>query len=139
MGEARRSVASVLKAGDVVYVEAVADQPGTWKLRQPPEIQGALVAMDPYTGRVLAMVGGFSFAESEFNRATQALAAAGLLVQAVRLRGGARQRLHAVLGGPRRADRDPRRRRGLAAGELRRQVLRARRRCGPASRSRATS
>jgi penicillin-binding protein 1A len=41
-------------------------------LRQPPEIQGALVAMDPYTGRVLAMVGGFSFAESEFNRATQA-------------------------------------------------------------------
>ena len=48
------------------------DQPGAWKLRQPPEIQGALVAMDPYTGRVLAMVGGFSYAESEFNRATQA-------------------------------------------------------------------
>jgi penicillin-binding protein 1A len=38
-----------------------------------PEIEGALVAMDPRTGRVLAMVGGFSFAESEFNRATQAL------------------------------------------------------------------
>ena len=52
--------------------QAVADQPGTWKLRQPPEIQGAMVAMDPYTGRVLAMVGGFSFAESEFNRASQA-------------------------------------------------------------------
>ena len=46
--------------------------PDTWKLRQPPEIQGALVAMDPYTGRVLAMQGGFSYAESEFNRATQA-------------------------------------------------------------------
>jgi penicillin-binding protein 1A len=63
---------SVLNPGDVVYVEAVADAPGTWRLRQPPEIQGALVAMDPYTGRVVALVGGFSFAESEFNRATQA-------------------------------------------------------------------
>jgi penicillin-binding protein 1A len=63
---------SVLKPGDVIYVEAVADQPGAWKLRQPPEVQGAMVAMDPYTGRVLALVGGFSFAESEFNRATQA-------------------------------------------------------------------
>jgi penicillin-binding protein 1A len=67
-----RSVSSILSAGDVIYVEAVADQPGTWKLRQPPEIQGAIVAMDPYTGRVLAMQGGFSFADSEFNRATQA-------------------------------------------------------------------
>jgi penicillin-binding protein 1A len=65
-------VSSVLSPGDVVYVEAVAEEPGTWKLRQPPEIQGAIVAMDPYTGRVLALVGGFSYAESEFNRATQA-------------------------------------------------------------------
>jgi penicillin-binding protein 1A len=68
-----RSVESLLKPGDVVYLEAVADEPGSWKLRQPPEIQGALVAMDPYTGRVLAMVGGFSYAETEFNRATQAM------------------------------------------------------------------
>jgi penicillin-binding protein 1A len=67
-----RSVASVLKAGDVVYVQEVADRPGAWRLRQPPEIQGAIVAMDPYTGRVLALQGGFSYAESEFNRATQA-------------------------------------------------------------------
>ncbi|MDT9136435.1 penicillin-binding transpeptidase domain-containing protein, partial [Escherichia coli] len=44
-----------------------------YTLEQVPEIEGALVAMDPRTGRVLAMVGGFSFAESEFNRATQAL------------------------------------------------------------------
>ena len=47
-------------------------RPATIALRQLPEIEGALVAMDPHTGRVLAMVGGFSFAESEFNRATQA-------------------------------------------------------------------
>lgn len=67
-----RKVGSVLSPGDVVYVEAVEGETGTWKLRQPPDAQGALVAMDPYTGRVLAMVGGFSFAESEFNRASQA-------------------------------------------------------------------
>ena len=89
-----------------------------------PRSRARMVAMDPHTGRVLAMVGGFSFAESEFNRATPGLAPAGLFVQAVRLLGGARQRLHAVLGGPRRADRDPLRRRDLAAGELRRRVLR---------------
>ena len=69
---ARGAASAVLKPGDVVYVEPVADAPGSYKLRQPPEIQGALVAMDPYTGRVLAMVGGFSYADTEFNRATQA-------------------------------------------------------------------
>ncbi len=63
----------ILTVGDVVFVEAVGeDKPGEYQLRQPPEVQGALVAMDPHTGRVLAMVGGFSFAESQFNRATQA-------------------------------------------------------------------
>jgi penicillin-binding protein 1A len=66
------NVGSVLKPGDVVYVEAIADKPGTFKLHQVPEIEGAIIAMDPHTGRVLAMQGGFSFAESEFNRATQA-------------------------------------------------------------------
>ena len=63
-----------LKVGDVVYVEKQADgADNEYSLRQVPEIEGALVAMDPHTGRVLAMVGGFSFAESEFNRATQAM------------------------------------------------------------------
>ena len=42
-------------------------------LRQIPQVSGGMVAMDPHTGRVLAMVGGFSFAQSEFNRATQAM------------------------------------------------------------------
>ncbi|RFB80804.1 penicillin-binding protein 1A [Methylovirgula sp. 4M-Z18] len=59
--------------GDVVYVEALPGKPGQWRLRQVPEISGAIVAMDPHTGRVLAMVGGFSYDQSEFNRATQAL------------------------------------------------------------------
>jgi len=58
--------------GDVVYVEPMQGKPGQYRLRQVPDLSGALVAMDPYTGRVLAMVGGFSFDESKFNRATQA-------------------------------------------------------------------
>ena len=47
-------------------------RPANIRLRQIPEVSGACVAMDPFTGRVLAMVGGFSFDQSEFNRATQA-------------------------------------------------------------------
>ncbi|MCP8885943.1 penicillin-binding protein 1A [Devosia ureilytica] len=68
-----KPVEDLLKVGDVVYVSPVAGKDGAYTLEQVPEIEGALVAMDPRTGRVLAMVGGFSFAESEFNRATQAL------------------------------------------------------------------
>ncbi|MGJ8570317.1 MAG: penicillin-binding protein 1A [Hoeflea sp.] len=68
-----KAVADVLNPGDVIYVEQIEGEGGPrLRLRQPPKVQGALVAMDPHTGRVLAMVGGFSFAQSEFNRATQA-------------------------------------------------------------------
>jgi penicillin-binding protein 1A len=66
------SPSGVVSAGDVVYVEP-GETGGTYRLRQPPKVQGGLVAMDPHTGRVLAMVGGFSFGQSEFNRATQAM------------------------------------------------------------------
>jgi len=74
----------VLAPGDVVYVEPVtqttpeegkkpeAYPPGTYALRQVPEVQGGLAAIDPHTGRVLAIAGGWSFAESEFNRSIQA-------------------------------------------------------------------
>lgn len=67
-----KSPADVLTPGDVVYVEKLTEGESAWRLRQVPQIEGGLVAMDPHTGRVLAMVGGFSFAGSEFNRATQA-------------------------------------------------------------------
>ncbi len=67
------SPADVLKPGDVVFVEPKQGAEGSYVLRQPPEVSGGLVAMDPHTGRVLAMVGGFSYSESEFNRATQAM------------------------------------------------------------------
>src|ERR1700752_409256 len=66
-------VGQVLASGDVIYVELTDKDAGKYRLRQIPEISGALVAMDPWTGRVLAMVGGFSFDQSQFNRATQAL------------------------------------------------------------------
>jgi penicillin-binding protein 1A len=61
-----------LTTGDVVYVEPLEGKPGQYRLRQIPEVGGAIVAMDPHTGRVFAMIGGFSFDQSEFNRATQA-------------------------------------------------------------------
>ncbi len=67
-----KSPADVLKIGDVIYVEPKADEPGAYAIKQVPEVGGALVAMDPHTGRVLALSGGFSYADSEFNRATQA-------------------------------------------------------------------
>jgi penicillin-binding protein 1A len=66
-------VSQVLVPGDVVYVEPLAGKDGQFRLRQVPEISGAIMAMDPFTGRVLAMVGGFSYDQSQFNRATQAL------------------------------------------------------------------
>ena len=61
--------------GDVVYVSRLTDDAGNfdrWTLRQIPEVQGAFMAMDVNTGRVLAMQGGFTYEQSVFNRATQA-------------------------------------------------------------------
>jgi penicillin-binding protein 1A len=68
-----QKVGQVLSPGDVIYVAPLGDQQGQYRLQQVPEISGAMVVMDPHTGRVLAMVGGFSFDQSQFNRATQAL------------------------------------------------------------------
>jgi penicillin-binding protein 1A len=60
-----------LKRGDLIFVEPAASGNG-YRLRQVPAVNGALVALDPNTGRVMAMVGGYSFSLSNFNRATQA-------------------------------------------------------------------
>jgi penicillin-binding protein 1A len=76
-----RSAADVAKPGDVVMVDPInppkaeaggGRAAGLYTLCQVPEVSGALVAMDPHTGRVLAISGGFSFATSQFDRATQA-------------------------------------------------------------------
>jgi penicillin-binding protein 1A len=76
------------------------------ELQQVPEMEGALVAMDPRTGRVLAMVGGFSFAESSSTAPRRRCASRAPRSSRSSIRRRARQRLHAVLGGARRAARD---------------------------------
>jgi len=60
----------ILKIGDVIYVENI--NSNIFTLRQLPLVNGGIVVMDPFTGRILALSGGFSFKKSEFNRATQA-------------------------------------------------------------------
>ena len=67
----KKEFKDLLKVGDLVYVKKVKDN--FYSLKQLPKINGGIVVMDPYTGRVLALSGGFSFKSSEFNRATQAL------------------------------------------------------------------
>src|SRR5580700_5505998 len=76
-GKTPSAVSQVLAPGDVIYVDPLIGKDGNpvegqYRLRQVPEVSGAMVVMDPWTGRVLAMVGGFSFDQSQFNRATQA-------------------------------------------------------------------
>lgn len=80
LGPRIRSANEVLAVGDVVAVVPAAKDadgreapPGTFALSQIPLIEGALVALDPHTGRVLAMAGGYDFRRSQFNRVTQAL------------------------------------------------------------------
>ncbi|WP_082012413.1 penicillin-binding protein 1A [Belnapia sp. F-4-1] len=84
LGPVPRRMQDVLAPGDVVLVEVQPGQPGQpaqgraparperLALRQIPQVEGAIVALDPSTGRVLAMAGGWSFEKSQFNRATQA-------------------------------------------------------------------
>jgi penicillin-binding protein 1A len=73
-GKAPKAVTDVLHPGDVIWVAPKdPEQPtGVWSLMQIPEVGGGLVAMDPHTGRVHAVVGGFSFSQSQFDRALQA-------------------------------------------------------------------
>ncbi len=79
IGPSVKDVSDVLAKGDVILVEPVTENdegekypPGSHALRQIPDVGGAIVAMDPHTGRVLAMSGGWDYQMSEFNRATQA-------------------------------------------------------------------
>ncbi|MFI3241979.1 MAG: penicillin-binding protein 1A [Alphaproteobacteria bacterium] len=67
----------VLKAGDVILVEIKNKEQETYHLRQIPDIEGGFIALDPHTGKILALVGGYSFKKSEFNRAIQAFRQTG--------------------------------------------------------------
>ena len=66
----KKSFEDLLNLNDIIYVKKIKNN--KWNLKQLPKINGGIVVMDPFTGRVLAMSGGFSFRLSEFNRATQA-------------------------------------------------------------------
>tara|TARA_B100000700_G_scaffold169485_1_gene187168 strand:- start:1875 stop:4211 length:2337 start_codon:yes stop_codon:yes gene_type:complete len=66
----KKNFEEIFNVGDIIYVEKIKDN--KFKLRQLPKVNGAIVVMDPFTGRILALSGGFSFKNSEFNRATQA-------------------------------------------------------------------
>ncbi len=72
LGPKIEKATDVLAVGDVVYVAPGGDA-GQWHLVQMPDVEGALIAMDPHTGRVLSLVGGFSYGNSQFNRAVQAM------------------------------------------------------------------
>ena len=67
----KKEFKDLFSIGDVIYVEKI--DSNKYSLKQLPKINGGIVVMDPFTGRVLALSGGFSFKNSEFNRATQAL------------------------------------------------------------------
>jgi penicillin-binding protein 1A len=74
-GNRIRKAGDVLSQGDVIYVapDESAEADNVYTLEQVPQVSGALAAIDPWTGRVLALVGGFSYDQSQFNRATQAM------------------------------------------------------------------
>ena len=77
----RRNAERALRVGSIVYVNKASSR---YTLKQVPEVQGAMVALDPHTGRVLAMVGGYSFNEaSGLNRATQAMRQPGSAIKPV--------------------------------------------------------
>ncbi|WP_040256456.1 penicillin-binding protein 1A [Rickettsia hoogstraalii] len=71
-----KSVKTLLKKGDVIVVESIKDG---YALRQIPEVNGAIMVMNPNTGQVLASVGGYDFSTSKFDRVTQALRQPGSL------------------------------------------------------------
>lgn len=81
VGPTVTSPKEVLSVGDIIVVEAVKEKKSTFSLQQIPVVSGAVMAMDPHTGRVLAMSGGFSFDGSQFNRATQALRQPGSAIK----------------------------------------------------------
>ncbi len=81
IGSAIKAPKEVVKVGDVILVEEADTKNNTYSLQQIPAVSGAFIAMDPHTGRVLAMSGGFSFEMSQFNRVSQALRQSGSAIK----------------------------------------------------------
>ena len=73
LGSKPEQISDILKVGDQIRVRQAYGAPNTWYLSQVPDVQGALIALDPKDGAMIALVGGFEYLHSKFNRATQAL------------------------------------------------------------------
>jgi len=69
LGKAPKGADAVLKAGDVIRLQRAGDG---WRIAQVPDVEGALVSLDPHDGSIVALTGGFDFQHSKFNRVTQA-------------------------------------------------------------------
>ena len=67
----KKEFKDLFKLNDIIYVKKIKDK--VYELKQLPKVNGGIVVMDPFTGRVYALSGGFSFKKSEFNRSSQAL------------------------------------------------------------------
>ena len=125
MGATPKDFTAMLAPGDVIRITR--KDTGEWTLSQVPEAAGAFVAIDPQNGSVLALVGGYDYLHSKFNRAAQAKRPARLEFQTVYLFRGARIGLHSgqhrqrCAGGARRQRPGKR----LAPEELQRQVFRS--------------
>ena len=72
VGRKPKKVTEVISQGDVILVQRKPKSKTEYNLRQIPKVNGGIIAMDPHTGRVLSLVGGYSFEQSQFNRVTQA-------------------------------------------------------------------
>ena len=95
VGEKPKQVADVLKVGNVIYLRPVDDKSGAhWRLAQLPQAQSALVSLDPETGALQALQGGYSFAASNFNRAMQGQRQAGSVFKPFVYTAALEKRLH---------------------------------------------
>ena len=65
----KKNLLDIHKAGDIIFVKK---EKNSWVLKQYPKVNGGIIVLDPYTGDIKALVGGFNFKSSEFNRVTQA-------------------------------------------------------------------
>ncbi len=66
----KKDINQSFKVGDIIFVKKKSSK--NWELKQYPKVNGAIIVLDPFNGKIKALVGGFSFKSSEFNRATQA-------------------------------------------------------------------
>lgn len=71
LGPEIKTLSDVLSVGDIILVDPPGKKGEIYRLAQEPEAEAAMISLDPHTGQILAMVGGYDFARSEFNRATQ--------------------------------------------------------------------